>query len=93
MSNEQDTEQDNKLADYAEMREKLMQAFDKGHQMAHMRDYSYAAEKSGLDEVTRSHALQSMAQLAEAILKIDEKLEPQQGRKPRHVQKRAANAS
>ena len=92
MSNTQDTEQDNKLSEYAEMREMLIDAFQRGHSLATM-NYPSDARYSGRAHVAQSNAIQGMAQLTDAILKLDEKLEPQQGRKPRKVQKRAANAS
>ncbi len=92
MSNAQDTEQDNKLEDYAAMREILMDAFNKGHALTTM-DYPSDARYSGRAHVAQSNAIQGMAQVAEALLKLDEKMEPQQGNKPRQVQKRAANAS
>ena len=92
MSNAQETEQDNKLTEYEAMKEMLIDAFQKSHSLTTM-SYPSDARYSGRAHVAQSNAIQGMAQLTEAILKIDEKIEPQQGRKPRHVQKRAANAS
>ena len=74
--------------DFDKLRDRLQQAFNEGETIicasAPRGDYSQQATHS----VARATALLGLAQTAEALLKIEEKIERSNGPKARHIDKR-----